>query len=1209
MDVGSRLETLMAERILVLEGPKGTAIQSLGLSEEEFRGDLLKDHSRDVRGDNDLLGLTRPDVVEKIHRDYVDAGAWIVSTNTFNANPVSQSEYGLEDLVYEMNRAAAENARRALDGADDRFVVGSVGPTNRTLSISPKVEDPSFRTITFEELTAAYAEQIRGLLDGGVDLIQIETIFDTLNAKAAIAAAKDVAPHVPLWLSFTAVDQSGRNLSGQTAEAFWLSIQHAQPLIVGVNCSLGAAQMRPYLAALSRIAPTYTACYPNAGLPNAFGLHDETPETTSGYVGEFARAGLANILGGCCGTTPEHIRQIAETVRDLPPRPIPAPSESFTSFSGLEPFVVRPDTGFVMVGERQNVTGSKKFRRLVESGDFQAAVDIAREQVQNGANLLDINMDADLLDGERAMTTYLNLLATEPEIARVPIMVDSSRWDVIEAGLRCVQGKGVVNSISLKEGEDDFLEKARRVKRYGAAVVVMAFDEQGQADTVDRKVAICERAYALLTERAGYDPTDIIFDPNILAIATGLEEHAEYAKSFIEATRIIKRRCPGVKVSGGVSNLSFAFRGNEVVRQAMHSAFLYHARQAGLDMAIVNAGQLPVYDDIPKDLLEHVEDLIFDRRPDATERMLAFAQTVHGEGMRIEQDLSWREGSVVERLSHALVHGIDAFIEEDTEEARQGYERPLQVIEGPLMDGMQIVGDLFGAGKMFLPQVVKSARAMKKAVAYLEPFMQEEKERLGLVGSAQGTIVTATVKGDVHDIGKNIVGVVLGCNNYRVIDLGVMAPAETILDTAEREHADVVGLSGLITPSLTEMVTVATEMERRGLDLPLLIGGATTSKQHTAVRIAPAYSQPVVHVVDASRVVGVMSALLDGDRKAALDADNRTDQDRLRKLHEEKEKTPLLPYRRALANRLQVEFRQEDAPPPPFTGVRVVEPELAALRDYIDWTFFFTAWELRGSFPQILDDPRQGEAARELFQEGQDVLDRILDEGLLEARGVYGYFPAHAEGDDIVTEGGYVLHCLRQQADRGEGQPNKSIADLVAPLESGVRDHVGAFAVSAGFGADELAKAYEAEHDDYRAIVAKALADRLAEAFAEHLHEQVRREWYAPDERLTNEELIKEKYRGVRPAFGYPACPDHSEKRTLFELLGVSEATGIDLTSSCAMMPAASVSGLYLAHPAARYFHVGRIGRDQVEDYARRKGESLTEAERWLAPNLAYEPG
>ncbi|HYY07461.1 MAG TPA: methionine synthase, partial [Actinomycetota bacterium] len=835
MDVRNRLEALLGDRILVLEGPKGTAIQSLGLSEADFRGELLKDHPHDVRGDNDLLGLTRPEIVERIHRDYVAAGAWIVSTNTFNANPVSQSEYGLADLVYEMNRAAAENARRALDGVEDRFVVGSVGPTNRTLSISPKVEDPSFRTITFDALAEAYAEQIRGLVDGGVDLLQIETIFDTLNAKAAIAAAKDVAPDVPLWISFTAVDQSGRNLSGQTAEAFWLSVEHADPFIVGVNCSLGAAQMRPYLATLARIAPTYTACYPNAGLPNAFGLHDEDPETTSGFVSEFARAGLANILGGCCGTTPAHIGMIADVVDGVAPRTVPQPDERFTSFSGLEPFVVRPDTGFVMVGERQNLTGSKQFRRLIESGDFQAAVDVAREQVQSGANLLDVNMDTDLLDGAQAMTRYLNLLATEPEIARVPIMVDSSNWQVIEAGLKCVQGKGVVNSISLKEGEEDFLDKAARVRRYGAAVIVMAFDETGQADTVERKVEISERAYRLLTERAGYDPSDIIFDPNILAIATGMEEHANYAKAFIEATRLIKLRCPGVKISGGVSNLSFAFRGNEVVRQAMHSAFLYHARQAGLDMAIVNAGQLPVYDDIPKDLLEHVEDLIFNRRPDATERMLAFAQTVQGEALRPEQDLSWREGSVEERLSHALVHGIDAFIEEDTEEARQQYERPLQVIEGPLMDGMQIVGDLFGAGKMFLPQVVKSARAMKKAVAYLEPFMQEEKERLGLIGSAQGTIVTATVKGDVHDIGKNIVGVVLGCNNYRVVDLGVMAPAETILDTAEREHADVIGLSGLITPSLTEMVNVATEMKRRGLTLPLLIGGATTSKQHTAV--------------------------------------------------------------------------------------------------------------------------------------------------------------------------------------------------------------------------------------------------------------------------------------------------------------------------------------------------------------------------------------
>src|ERR671922_655110 len=833
MQVKDRLSELMRERILVLEGPKGTAIQALGLSEEDFRGELLRDHPKDVRGDNDLLALTRPDVVESIHRDYVAAGAWIVSTNTFNASPVSQAEYGLEHLVYDVNKAAAGNARRALDGAEDRFVVGSVGPTNRTLSISPKVEDASFRTVTFDELTDAYAVQIRGLVDGGVDMLQIETIFDTLNAKAAIAAAKDVAPEVPLWLSFTAVDQSGRNLSGQTADAFWLSVEHAEPLIVGVNCSLGAAQMRPYLEALARSVPTFTACYPNAGLPNAFGLHDETPETTSGYLAEFARAGLANILGGCCGTTQAHIGMIADVVEGVAPRTVPHPEERFTSFSGLEPFIVRPDTGFVMVGERQNITGSKKFRRLVESGDFQAAVDVAREQVQNGANLLDVNMDTDLLDGPQAMTTFLNLIATEPEIARVPTMVDSSDWNVIEAGLKCLQGKGVVNSISLKSGEEDFLDAARRAKRYGAAVIVMAFDERGQADTVDRKVEICERAYRLLTEQAGYDPTDIIFDPNILAIATGMEEHADYADAFIEATRIIKRRCPGAKVSGGVSNLSFAFRGNDVVREAMHSAFLYHARQAGLDMAIVNAGQLPVYDDIPKDLLEHVEDLIFNRRPDATERMLAFAQTVQGEALRPEQDLAWREGSVEERLSHALVHGIDAFIEEDAEEARQGYDRPLDVIEGPLMNGMRIVGDLFGAGKMFLPQVVKSARAMKKAVAYLEPFMEAEKQSTGARGP-QGRVLMATVKGDVHDIGKNIVGVVLGCNNYEVIDLGVMVPAAKILETAVAEDADVVGLSGLITPSLDEMVAVAAEMDRRGLKIPLLIGGATTSKRHTA---------------------------------------------------------------------------------------------------------------------------------------------------------------------------------------------------------------------------------------------------------------------------------------------------------------------------------------------------------------------------------------
>jgi 5-methyltetrahydrofolate--homocysteine methyltransferase len=1206
MDVRDRLSSLLSERILVLEGPKGTAIQELGLSEEDFRGDRLAGHYRDVRGNNDLLNLTQSEIVERIHRDYLSAGAWILSTNTFNANPVSQAEYGLEDLVYDINRAAAQTALRAADGREDRFVAGSIGPTNRTLSISPKVDDPAYRTITFDELTEAYAEQIRGLVDGGVDLLQIETIFDTLNAKAAIAAAREVAPGLPLWISFTAVDQSGRNLSGQTAEAFWLSIKHADPFIVGVNCSLGAAQMRPYLEALSRMAPTFTACYPNAGLPNAFGLHDETPETTSGYLGEFAASGLANILGGCCGTTPEHIRQIAVAISQSPPRGLPASQDGFTSFSGLEPFIVRPDTGFVMIGERQNVTGSAAFRRLIESGDYQAAVEIARDQVQSGANLLDVNMDADLLNGVEAMTIYLNLLASEPEIARVPVMIDSSNWDVIEAGLKCLQGKGVVNSISLKEGQAEFLEKARRVQRYGAAVVVMAFDETGQADTVDRKVEICERAYRLLTNEAGYDPADIIFDPNILAIATGIEEHAEFAKAFIEATRIIKQRCPGAKVSGGVSNLSFAFRGNEIVRQAMHSAFLYHARQAGLDMAIVNAGQLPVYDDIPKDLLEHVEDLLFNRRPDATERMLAFAQTVSGEGVRAQQDLSWREGTVEERLSHALVHGIDAFIEEDAEEARRAYDRPLDVIEGPLMAGMQVVGDLFGAGKMFLPQVVKSARAMKKAVAYLEPFMQAEKERLGLTGSAQGTIVTATVKGDVHDIGKNIVGVVLGCNNYRVIDLGVMVPAETILDAAEREGADIVGLSGLITPSLSEMVNVAKEMQRREMNLPLLIGGATTSRQHTAVKIAPAYAEPVVHVKDASRVVGVMSSLLDSDRRRTLDRTNREDQERLRRLHEERQKTPLLPYRRAIEKRVAIRWRPADVAEPPFEGIRIVQPDLAELRDYIDWTFFFTAWELRGRYPQILDDPGQGEAARELFEAGNDVLDLIVGDGLLEARGVYGYFPAQGEGDDIVLDNGYVFSCLRQQEDRGD-TPRKSLVDYVAPAECGIHDHIGAFAVTAGIGADDLAKSFEADNDDYRAIMVKALADRLAEAFAEYLHQRVRRQWYAPDENLSNEDLIRERFRGIRPAFGYPACPDHTEKRPLFDLLDAAEI-GLDLTSGYAMTPPASVAGLYLAHPEATYFTIGRIGKDQVEDYARRKGESLAEAERWLRPNLAYEP-
>ncbi len=1208
--VRSRLATLIGERIVVLDGAWGVLLQGQGLSEEDFRGERFRDHDRSLKGDPDLLNITRPDLVSEIHRGYLEAGADITTTNTFTATSIGQGDYGLQEAVFDMNVAGARLATEAAAGFADRLVAGSVGPLNVTLSMSPKVEDAAFRTVTFDAVYEAYAEQIRGLLEGGVDLLLIETIFDTLNAKAAIAAAMDVAPELPRWISVTIVDRSGRTLSGQTVEAFWTSIEHAEPVLVGVNCSLGASEMRPYIEGLARVAPIPVSCYPNAGLPNAFGGYDETPDVTSSLLGGFARDGLVNIVGGCCGTTPEHIRAIAEAVRDVPPRPIPEIGEALTTFSGLEPFRITPETGFVMIGERTNITGSKQFRRLIESGDFQAAVDVALDQVRGGANILDVNMDADLIDGEKAMTRFLNLIATEPEIARIPVMVDSSKFSVIEAGLKCVQGRGIVNSISLKEGEPDFLEKARRVKRYGAAVVVMAFDEQGQAGTVDRKIEICARAYGLLTREAGFRPSDIIFDPNILAIATGIEEHSQFAKAFIEATREIKRRCPGSRVSGGVSNLSFSFRGNERVRQAIHSAFLYHARQAGLDMAIVNAGQLPVYDDIPRDLLEHVEDIIFDRRTDATERMVAFAETVKGGGVVREQDLAWREGTVEQRLSHALVHGIDDHIEEDTEEARQRYDQPLEVIEGPLMEGMKIVGDLFGAGKMFLPQVVKSARAMKKAVAYLEPFMEAEKAKLiagGGTAKPQGKIVTATVKGDVHDIGKNIVGVVLGCNNYAVIDLGVMAPADLILDTAEQEGCDIVGLSGLITPSLDEMVNVAKEMRRRGMKLPLLIGGATTSRQHTAVRIAPSYDEPTVHVIDASRVVGVVSALLDPDRKAELDTENRALQDRLRLQHEEREKTPLLPYRRALENRTPIEWRAEDVATPSFTGVRVVEPSIAELRPFIDWTFFFTAWELKGRYPQILDHPKHGAAAREVFENGQELLDEIVGDESIQARGVFGFWRAHAETDDVVLANGVAFPMLRQQAEKGPDRPNRSLADFVAPVETGLTDHIGAFAVTAGIGCDELVKRYEAEHDDYRAIMVKALADRLAEAFAEHLHQEARIAWGYQPAPQPSEELVEERYRGIRPAFGYPACPDHSLKRRLFDLLAAREL-GIDLTETYAMTPAASVSGLYFGHPEARYFNVGRIGKDQVEDYARRLGESVGEAERWLRPNLSYDP-
>jgi 5-methyltetrahydrofolate--homocysteine methyltransferase len=1205
VDRARALAALLAERIVILDGAWGVLLQGRGLSEEGFRGDRFADHPRDVKGDPDLLNLTQPAIVSDLHDAYFEAGADIATTNTFTATSIGQADYALQDAVYEMNVEGARLARASADRYGG-FVAGSLGPLNVTLSMSPKVDEASFRTISFDQVYDAYAEQIRGLREGGVDLLLIETIFDTLNAKAAIAAAMDVAPELPRWISVTIVDRSGRTLSGQTIEAFWTSIEHAEPLIVGVNCSLGATEMRPYIESLARVASVPTSCYPNAGLPNAFGGFDETPETTSGLLGEFARAGLVNLVGGCCGTTPDHVRMIADTVRELRPREILGVDERLTTFSGLEPFRITPETGFVMIGERTNITGSAKFRRLIESGDFQSGVDVALEQVRSGANVIDVNMDADLLDSEKAMTTFLNLIATEPEIARVPIMVDSSKWSVIEAGLKCIQGRGIVNSISLKEGEEDFLAKARRIRRYGAAVVVMAFDEQGQAGTVERKIEICERAYRLLTQEAGYDPSDIIFDPNILAIATGMEEHSEFARAFIEATREIKRRCPGSKVSGGVSNLSFSFRGNEPVRQAIHSAFLYHARAAGLDMAIVNAGQLPVYDDIPKDLLEHVEDIIFNRRPDATERMVAFADTVKGGGVVREQDLAWREGPVEQRLSHALVHGIVDFIEEDTEEARQAYDRPLEVIEGPLMDGMKIVGDLFGAGKMFLPQVVKSARAMKRAVAYLEPYMEAEKRSLGDAARAQGKVVLATVKGDVHDIGKSIVGVVLGCNNYAVIDLGVMAPADLILDTAVQEGCHIVGLSGLITPSLDEMVNVAAEMERRGMDLPLLIGGATTSRQHTAVRIAPKYGQQTIHVIDASRVVGVVSALLDPERKIELDRQNRELQETLRRQHAEREKTPLLPYRKAREHRTEIVWRAEDLPVPSFTGTRVAEPALADLRDTIDWTFFFTAWELKGRFPAILDHPAHGAAARELYDHATELLDQIEAEALLQARGVFGFWPANAEGDDIVLDNGVVFPMLRQQTDTGDDRPNRSLADFLAPAETGLRDHIGAFAVTTGLGLDDLVKRFEADHDDYHAIMAKALADRLAEAFAEHLHQEARIAWGYQAERQPNDELIAERYRGIRPAFGYPACPDHSQKRRLFDLLDAREI-GIDLTESCAMTPAASVSGLYFAHPQARYFNVGRIAKDQLEDYARRQGQSIAEAERWLRPNLAYD--
>ncbi|MFI7065965.1 methionine synthase [Kribbella sp. NPDC050124] len=1195
------LRELLDERIAVLDGAWGTMLQGAKLSPADFHGDRFGDHTHDVTGDPDLLNLTRPDVILDVHRQYLAAGADITTTNTFTATSIGQADYGLQDYVHEMNVAGARLARQAADELGGKFVAGSIGPLNVTLSLSPRVEDPSYRAVTFEQVRAAYAEQIAALAEGGVDLLLIETIFDTLNVKAAIMAAREVAPHLPLWISVTIVDLSGRTLSGQTVEAFWSSVEHAKPLVVGVNCSLGAAEMRPHVADLARFADTYVASHPNAGLPNAFGGYDETPDQTAGMLQEFAESGLVNIVGGCCGTTPAHIKQIAADVAGLPPRNVVPPNET-TRFSGLEPFRIGPDTGFVMIGERTNVTGSARFRRLIESDDHQAAVDVALEQVRGGANLLDVNMDADLLDSEQAMTTFLNLIATEPEVARIPIMIDSSKWSVLETGLKCVQGKGVVNSISLKEGEEQFLEHARRVRDYGAGVVVMAFDEQGQADTTERKVEICARAYDLLTQKVGFPPEDIIFDPNVLAVATGIAEHNGYAKSFIDALPLIKERCPGVHVSGGISNLSFSFRGNDVVREAMHSAFLFHAGKAGLDMGIVNAGQLAVYEDIEPTLLELVEDVLFDRREDATDRLVAHAETVSGRGKQREVDLSWREGTVEERLSHALVHGIVDYIEDDTEEARQKLPRPLEVIEGPLMDGMKIVGDLFGSGKMFLPQVVKSARVMKRSVAYLEPFMEAEKEQARLEGRAemvrgQGKIVLATVKGDVHDIGKNIVGVVLGCNNYEVIDLGVMVPAARILDTAVAEGADAIGLSGLITPSLDEMVAVGTEMQRRGLKLPLLIGGATTSKQHTAVRIAPVYDQTTVHVLDASRVVGVVSDLLDNERAEELARSNAAEQERLREQHANKQRSPLLSLAAARANAEPVEHAEP--PVPAFTGLKRVSPSIETLRAMVDWQFLFLAWELKGKYPAILDQP----VARELFDDANTLLDEIVANGSFTAEGVYGFWPAHSEGDDIILDGRDAsFPMLRQQTEKPAGRHNRCLADYVAP--SG--DHLGGFGVAI-HGAEALAASYEAKNDDYRAIMVKALADRLAEAFAEWIHLEARRAWFEPDAEPVLADLHAERFRGIRPALGYPASPDHTEKKDLFELLE-AEQIGLGLTESFAMTPAAAVSGLIFQHPASRYFSVGRLGRDQIEDYAVRRGLPVDEVERWLRPNLAYDP-
>jgi 5-methyltetrahydrofolate--homocysteine methyltransferase len=1221
------LRRLLEERILLLDGAMGTMIQSYGLSEADYRGRRFADFPHELKGNNDLLTLTQPQIIREIHWKYLEAGADIVETNTFNATAVSMADYHMEHLVYELNLEAARLARQVTEEwtlktpDKPRFVCGILGPTNKTASISPDVNDPGFRNITFDQLVAAYAEAIRGLTDGGVDLIMVETVFDTLNCKAALFALdaffEERSLRLPVMVSGTITDQSGRTLTGQTPEAFWNSVRHIEPLSIGLNCALGAKDLRPHVEELAACADVYVSAHPNAGLPNAFGGYDETPEYMAGVLREFATEGLINIVGGCCGTTPAHIRAIAEAVAGLPPRRIPV-VERKLRLAGLEPLNIGDDSLFVNIGERTNVTGSKAFARLILNGDFAGALSVARQQVENGAQMIDVNMDEAMLDSKAAMVKFLNLIASEPDISRVPVMIDSSKWEVIEAGLKCVQGKPVVNSISLKEGEEEFRRHARLARRYGAAIVVMAFDEKGQADTLERRVEICKRCYHILVDELGFPPEEIIFDPNVFAIATGLEEHATYAIDFIEATRIIRQTLPYAKVSGGISNLSFSFRGNEPVRAAIHTAFLYHAIKAGLTMGIVNAGQIGVYDEIPKDLLEHVEDILFNRRPDATERMVKFAETVKGSGKAKEEDLSWRQAPVEERLKHALVQGIADYIVQDTEEARLKYERPIQVIEGPLMDGMNVVGDLFGSGKMFLPQVVKSARVMKQAVAHLVPYIEAEKERLGDT-RPKGKMVIATVKGDVHDIGKNIVAVVLQCNNYEVINLGVMVPAHKILQTAREEKADLVGLSGLITPSLEEMCHVAREMEREGFKLPLLIGGATTSRAHTVLKIAPNYSGPVIWVPDASRSVAVCSNLLSDELREPYLAEVRAEYERIRRQHAQKKgHGPYHKLEDARRHGLKTDWTEYQPPRPAFLGIKAFRDyPLEALIPFIDWTPFFQAWELRGRYPAILEDSAVGATARQLFADAQVMLQRIVEEKWLGASGVIGLFPANSVGSDdieIYADESRVRvlmtwHNLRQQMVKPPDRPNLCLADFIAPKGSGVRDYIGAFAVTAGLGIEPRVKAFEAAHDDYNAILLKALADRLAEAFAEHLHWRVRREFwgYAPEEDADNERLIREDYRGIRPAPGYPACPDHTEKGPLFKLLAADKNARMQLTDAYAMLPAASVSGFYFSHPQSQYFAVGKVDRDQVEDYARRKGWDLETAERWLSPVLNYE--